>query len=483
MTDEQSRSSASKIVLPRFTLTEVCTADAPGAMERTLQPTTASSASYFYRPVVRPVAYSQTGPTYSYNLMPVVLDGAGAPWPEANLYLISRIEGVLAPSMATYHGIADDLAAFCRFLEEDGVDYRVFPRRRLLRPTYRYRAYLQQKIMARELAATTARRRISSIIGFYRWLSMEGVIVPDNPLWEEHDVYIQLTDDIGFRRSKVVTATDIGVKIPVQNDPYSGTVEDGGKLRPLPLEEQQLLLEALLELGNTEMTLIHMLALFTGARIQTALTLHVGHVQSKLASNVTEFRLPVGPGTSIDTKNGKRMVLHLPAWLYEKLRIYAMSTRAIQRRRRAGSDTADQYLFLSSRGVPMYSSKVDQATFNDASTLRHEKHGQAVRQYIREFIIPAVSKRLGRSFHYRFHDLRASFGMNLTDHQLSLARSGQVTLHQVREFVKTRMGHESSATTDLYLQFRQHVAMVERVQQGYEEHLQQLIDTAMEGEL
>jgi len=131
----------------------------------------------------------------------------------------------------------------------------------------------------------------------------------------------------------------------------------------------------------------------------------------------------------------------------------------------------------------MYSAKVDQATFNDASTLRHEKLGQAVRQYIREFVIPAVSKRLGRLFQYRFHDLRASFGMNLTDHQLSLARNSQVTLHQVREFVKARMGHESSATTDLYLQFRQHVAMVERVQQGYEEHLQHLIDTAIGREL
>ena len=73
--------------------------------------------------------------------------------------------------------------------------------------------------------------------------------------------------------------------------------------------------------------------------------------------------------------------------------------------------------------------------------------------------------------------------MNLTDHQLAIARSGKVTLHQVREFVKARMGHESSATTDLYLQFRQHAAMVERVQQGYDQHLQHLINTAMDGEI
>lgn len=483
MTDEKPRSLASKIVLPRFTLTEVCASDESGAMERVIKPTGAESTGYFFRPSARPVAYSQTGPTYSYNLMPVVLDGAGAPWTDANLYLLARIESVLTPSMTTYHGIADDLAAFYRFLEEEGVDYKAFPRRRLLRPTYRYRAYLQQRIMAGEIAPTTARRRISCVIGFYRWLSAENLFFPDNPPWEEHDVYIQLTDDAGFRRSKVVMATDISVRIPTQNDPYAGTIEDGGKLRPLPVHEQQHLLDALLDLGNTEMTLIHMLALFTGARIQTVLTLRVGHVQSELPASVNEFRLPVGPGTSIDTKNGKRIVLHIPAWLYEKLRIYAASPRATKRRIRAGHDTSDQYLFLSSRGVPMYSSKLDQIRFDDASTLRHEKRGQAVRQYIREFVIPAVSRRLGRSFHYRFHDLRASFGMNLTDHQLAIAQSGKVNLHQVREFVKARMGHESSATTDLYLQFRQHAAMVERVQQGYDQHLQHLIDTAMASEI
>lgn len=235
MTGEKPRSLASKIVLPRFTLTEVCASDEPGATERVIKPAGAESVGYFFRPSVRPAAYFQTGPTYSYNLMPVVLDGTGAPWADANLYLLARIEGVLSPSMTTYHGIADDLSAFYRFLQEDGVDYKGFPRRRLLRPTYRYRAYLQQRIMAGEIAPTTARRRISTVIGFYRWLSTENVFVPDNPPWEEHDVYIQLTDDVGFRRSKVVVATDIGVRVPVQNDPYAGTIEDGGKLRPLHL--------------------------------------------------------------------------------------------------------------------------------------------------------------------------------------------------------------------------------------------------------
>lgn len=471
--------TASKIILPAFTLTEVCAPTDEGACQRRLVGADgASLAEYTYRATLRPVAYSPTGPTYSYNQMPVVLDGFGAPWHEANLYILARLENALTPSMLTYQGIADDLAAFRRFLEEDGINYTDFPRRKPLRPTYRYRAWLQQLIEAGEIAPATARRRIAAVIGFYRWLVNEELLTPENPLWEEHDVYIQLTDSKGFRRSRAVTATDLSVRVPTQNDPYAGTVNDGGHLRPLPIEEQLAILEALRHLGNTEMTLVHMIALFTGARIQTVLTFRVGHVMRPIQAKEAEVRLPVGPGTGIDTKNDKRMSLHLPAWLYEKLRTYAGSKRARARRMKAGEDRPEQYLFLTSRGAPMYAGK-DLLEYDAQATIRHQKQGQAVRQYMRDFIIPEVQKRLGSEFHYRFHDLRASFGMNLTDQQLALVQQGRSTLHQVREFVKTRMGHESSATTDLYLQYRKNAEMVKNVQQAYEGHLKHLIDAAM----
>lgn len=469
---------ASKIVLPHFTLTEVCAPNDEGACTRHLgSAESVQPQKYTYRPALRPVAYSQTGPNYSYNLMPVVLDGSGTPWAEANLYILARLDNALSPNMLTYHGIADDLAAFRRFLEEENIDFTSFPRRKPLRPTYRYRADLQHKIAAGEIAPTTARRRIAAVVGFYRWMVAEELLTPDNPLWEEHDVYIQLKDAHGFSHSRVVTTTDLAVRIPDQKDPYAGTINDGGKLRPLGIDEQQHVLEALSELGNTEMSLIHMLALFTGARIQTILTLRVKHVTEPIKTAASEIRLPVGPGTGIDTKNDKRMSLHIPIWLYEKLRTYCFSDRAKARRRKAGGDSTSQYLFLSSRGVPMYVAK-DTKSYDDRATLRHEKQGQAVRQYIREFVIPEIQNLTGARFHYRFHDLRASFGMNLTDHQLALVRLGQVTLHQVREFVKTRMGHESSATTDLYLQYRQNAALLKMVQEAYEGHLKHLIDTA-----
>lgn len=476
-----SESVSRKVVLPAFTLTEICKESDPGAVTRKILLTSVTDPhTYYYRPIHRPVVFGKRSESYNYNLMPVVVDGSGALWRETNLYILSRLEGAASPSMATYSGIADDLAAFKRFLEEEEIDFTDFPKRKLFRPTYRYRGDLLQRIRAGEMAPTTARRRMAAVIGFYRWLISEGFLRPEHPPWNEGDVYFQFTDSKGFSITKQVKTTDIAVRVAKQNDPYAGTIDDGGKLRPLTPEEQEWLLDALLELGNTEMTLIHLVALFTGARIQTVLTFRVRHVHLELPDDVTEVRLPVGSRTTIDTKNDKQMTLFIPRWLFEKLRVYSHSDRARKHRKKAGDDSEDQYLFLSNRGVPLYKSKADRQEFDESHSLRHEKDGQTVRQFITDRVIPLIRKKTGTKFHYRFHDMRASYGMNLTDQQLTLIREsgGKVTLHQVREFVKTRMGHESAATTDRYLNYRSNQKFIAKVQSEYESHLKSLADKA-----
>jgi hypothetical protein len=191
----------------------------------------------------------------------------------------------------------------------------------------------------------------------------------------------------------------------------------------------------------------------------------------------------VGPGTGIDTKFDKKLVLHIPVWFYRRLQIYALSERAKKRRIHAkGGDTEEQYLFLSQRGNPLYQNKREAQEFDAANVLRHKKAGQGVRQFITERVIPFIRKKYKtKDFHYRFHDTRATAGMNWTDHQLALVQQGKTTLHEAREFVKTRMGHESSVVTDRYLQFRQNLKLVRWAEQSHETHLQQLARKAIEG--
>jgi len=128
----------------------------------------------------------------------------------------------------------------------------------------------------------------------------------------------------------------------------------------------------------------------------------------------------------------------------------------------------------------MTPSKIPQ-TFDSDSSLRHAKVGQGVRQFIHDRVIPFIQETSDIKFFYRFHDLRASFGMNLTEQQLQLIERGQVKLHQVREFVKTRMGHTSATVTDRYLQHRKNLELARHAQYQYEEHLKRLSKLATEG--
>lgn len=469
---------ARRVGLPTFTLTKTCESSDPNSIPQVIS-TTSSAVTYYCKPITVPTV----GPLNCNNLQ-IVVDANGAPWREACLYILSRFESVVGhANMKTFVGIADDLAAFRRFVDEEDIDWTVSPRPKHARPTYRYRGSLMVKVAAGEVAPSTARRRMQTLIGFYRWLVTENRLNPQYPLWNEKDVYIQFTSKVGERLSKVVKSTDVGIRVNTQDDPYDGAIKDGGRLKPLAIEEQERLIETLVEIGNTEMTLIHLVALFTGARLQTLLTMKVRHVHVELPSGANEVPMVCGPGTGIDTKHGKHLTLFFPRWLYEKLRIYSYSDRAIARRRRsARGESGNAYLFVSSHGNPYYDDRADTEQFDAQGTRRYQASGAAVRVYIAERVLPVMRTTVGQHFHYQLHDLRASFGMNLTDGQLTLVEKGEITLHDAREFVKTRMSHERAATTDGYLQHRRKHRLVEQVQRHYEEHLRVLIEMAKAGD-
>lgn len=479
---------ARKLLLPRLALTELAKSTDPQATRIQL-PSSAGDEFYFVRPKKNSdgdFRNRNAAPGYlpfEFNLFPLVLDALGALWAEANVYLLSRAADSLRPTMTTFSSMADDLAAYRRFLDDTGVDWTKFPPYKLNRPTYRYSGHLKLAIAAGEVAPSTAKRRMSTVIAFYRWLRNEKALVPENTAWRESDRLIELKDVHGFKFSKQFTTTDVSIILPRQNDPYTVTIDDGGKLRPLLQHEQVWVVNALCSVKNTEMTLIQLFGLLTGARIQTILTFRVRHVRNTPAgSGHSELRIPVGPGTGIDTKNDKLQVLHLPIWFYDSLRTYAHSDRARRRRHIAeGGDTDDQYLFLSVRGTPLYRSKSDTFLSKNPDNLRHAKIGQAVRQFMSERIIPYIQQRHDPTFRYKFHDTRASYGMNLTDAQLELVVKGHISLHQAREHVKVRMGHESAATTDLYLQYRKNQQFARAVESNYNMHLQQMAERALDG--
>lgn len=477
-----SNQKARTVVLPSFCLTETCGAKADGASKVVIPKTSDTDEQTYHRRNLGAGSRRILGnDAYSYNFFPVVLCADGSPWREANLFILYKLEGSTKPAMATFQSIASDLADYKNYLDEEDIDPFEFPRRKLLRPTYRYRNYNVLKAQAGDVSLGTAKRRVSAVISFYNWVINESIVEIENSPWTEKSVHIAIKNRHGAVILKKVRSTDLSIKAPRSDDPYSESIQDGGELKPLVPEEQVTLFEALHELRNVEMTLIHLVAFYTGARIQTVLTLRVSVFQDAINGAVSEVRVKVGPGTGVDTKNDKLMTLFFPVQLYDKIRIYTLCSRSHQRRMQAKDEHLD-YLFLTNRGTPYYDAKNDLSTFNEENTKRRPNNGQGVRQFIANKLIPVVRRNSGfEGFRYKFHDLRATYGLNLTDAQIDLVQQGKSNLHKAREFVRARMGHTSSSTTDLYLQYRNNLKLIRQAQLHYEDHIGALIEKSLEG--
>lgn len=471
-----------KILLPSIVVTEVTDSSDPNALAVSIPDShLTNGGQYYIRPKLPKTNGHQSsgwlgGARCRFNLFPMILDKDGIPWAEANMWILDSLGSPSALAMRTYESRAEDLAAYKRFLDETQIDWLAFPAQKYLRPTYRFHGYLKNLIANAEVAPETAKRRMATVINFYRWLQESEVFSPSHSPWKEADRYVGFKDRHGTPLTKTVKTTDVSIKVAKQDNPYGDMIDDGGKLRPLPQVEQEWLIDALLTAGNTEITLIHLFGLLTGARLQTILTFQVKHVTQRLdtKTSFSEVRIPVGLGTGIDTKRSKQMVLHVPAWFYRMLRTYATSQRAVRRRQKAtGGNTNNQYLFLTSHGAPFYTSQHDASVFDANSKLHHGKVGQALRQYIKEKIIPHIREKYQvPNFHYRFHDTRATFGMNLLDEKLKLVASGEETLTQVLNYVRVRMCHESLEVTERYLSYRSRLSLVHAAQDSWEAWLE-----------
>jgi len=299
----QSTSKARKATIPTLVITKVCDDGAKDSVA-------VANAKEPYS--VQPVYIPQEDLRHDglpkwmparFNNFPIVLQGDGAPWAEANLYLLSELENALDPDMRTYDTRALDLASLRRFVENENLDWTNFSQSmKLLRPTYRYRSHVNNALYLGEISAETARRRIGTAASFYKWLMAESIVVPKYPLWIEKDIYITVHDTYGFGHTKKVKSTDLAIRVPKNDNPYDEHVSDEGQLRPLPIEEQKWLTDALKAANNPEMNLIFIMGLATGARLQSICTIKVRHFLKPVNKKLLDVKLAIGPGTGIDTK-------------------------------------------------------------------------------------------------------------------------------------------------------------------------------------
>ena len=134
------------------------------------------------------------------------------------------------------------------------------------------RFILHDEISFGNIKPGTAKRRMSTVQNFYRWLKQDGKRFK-YPLWQENDASLMFKDTRGFMRKKSFVSTDLttSFKAVRRSNEFSEHINDSGKLRPLPKDEQQALVESLKRVANTEITLAFIFALTTGARLQISI--------------------------------------------------------------------------------------------------------------------------------------------------------------------------------------------------------------------
>ena len=404
---------------------------------------------------------------------PILTYDDGSVWKHGSLYLLSKLKNYQKLSPKTLDSIATDLKYFKEYCDSENIDYLIAPRK-VLRPTYLYRSHLQQLLRDGKIAPNTIKRRMSAIVGFYEYLiNIEGIEFKF-PLWESGITSITYQDNQGFKQSKQVNTKDVSRVVTTSNpDLFDNAIVDGGRLHPLPKDQQIALVKALQNIGNTEMTLGFLIALITGARIQTVFTLRKKHFERALKDGEIEVKIKVGYGTDCDTKFKKIHTLIFPSWVYQKVRIYLNSPRFKKREEKAVhifDEQNKQYTFLTNRGTPFY------AAHNDP--YRHLYKEVPNGATIRQFIFNSLKKQLklnGFQFDFSFHDLRATFGMNLLDKLMPLVDAKELKLSHALIHIKEKMGHSSISTTEKYLNFREKHKIKELAQDDYENYLKELL--------
>ncbi|POF90978.1 integrase [Pseudomonas putida] len=405
--------------------------------------------------------------------VPVILKPDGSIWKHGSLYILARATDFDPPSDQTLKGYAKSLVDYMNTLAQDDVDYLATPKRQGARPTYHYKAELSFKVNLNEIAASTANCRISAVVNFYRWMKNRYDYHPTESLWNEKIYKIPYQDKRGFYRGRPVITTDLRIKTSTE-EPTGDYVIDEGKLYPYSQEQQTMLVQALVEIGITEMFLSFLFSIFTGSRISTTFTIRQSNIRDPATVDTNEIALRIGRGSLIDNKFNKSMLIYIPAWLNALLYTYIKSER--YKRRAARSSTkveGEQYVFLTQHGNPYYISKNDK----ERGQGKPIQDGYSVRQFASKKLQPLINQT-GMPFKFRFHNLRACFCMNEIDRRLKgITNDDTDKVFAVLTTVQERMGHSDFTTTQRYFRYRELKETALQAQSQFENHLQTLAET------
>ena len=392
----------------------------------------------------------------------IVLNPDESIWSHGSLYLLARALDYSSVEPETIDSIARDLVDFRNTLLEYNLDYQKFPLNLLKRPTYAYCSILNERAK-RKPSASVEKRKLSSMCKMYRWVKRnDASFRPEYPMWVDELRNIHYENADGNTVWKEVVTNDLRIKHTGEQD--LETIDDGGKLRPMRPDDLELVLRVLCDEGNTEMMLIFAIALTSGARIQTILTLRVADICTREHKPDRLIATRCGGGRLVETKRNKALTIFIPYWLHRRLAIYVKSKRYLDRLSRSGySSDGKSYLFITHAARPYYMARSDP----NYSKIKQTINGGGVRTFISRLKKNMLAEH-GRCVEFRFHDLRATFGMSLFNELMVQVNSGKRSLSSALSYLRKRMSHSSLTTTMRYFRYYEDVDMAYEAQASFE---------------
>ena len=392
---------------------------------------------------------------------PFLFHKDGSPWVEANSFFMSLLRDK-HPDLRPTDGVrrkASKLLDYLLYCECNGIDWLDFSGKRASqRPTYRYYHHLCSSGAMRQIVVN---QYSAAVYEFYKYVCEYWHPIDIRRVDSVEVVRLHIEDRYGVNRSISVEKRELSKSVSRQTVPAIGFVyDDGEPLRPLSNSQ---LAELLSVTRKAEWSAIEQLilnvALMTGARKQSVLTIRGRHLElfskNKPGSDGC-YVVHAGPGTGIDTKNGKSQVLHFPAQLAEELIVYFKSDLAKKRRgvfeekyRReypglpAIADE-DAYVFISEQGNCYYMA-IDDPRYK---FVKSRPVGQ-VTETIKRKLLSKVSSDF--PVHFSYHWLRATFAYQLYQYLLPYLKSGYLQPGEEISIIQYRLHHERRETTENYL--------------------------------
>ena len=440
-------------------------------------PITQTGESYYIVP--EPI-YNSRGEDDVYNF-PFLLNKDGSSWQEANDFFFQKAitDKYLGRNTAALRREASQLLDYKIFCEDEEINYLdLSGRRPSRRPHQRYRSDLRSSGMGNDNINT----RTGIIYHFYKYLSKQDSYNID---LDRVDTTSLVNIEMQGRSGKFTkTVEKRGMTLPTSKEvsPVDiGYVRDEGEdLRPLSNQQFDSFVELLHDdKFDVDERLMCRIALFTGARKQTILTIRMKHVEIfKEESNLSPdgtYKIFAGAGCDIDTKFNKKQTLYFPKGLAEQIVIYAESKFAKKRRdkfrqnlEKSGSEETmsddDIYLFLSNQGNCHYMAR------NDYRYARTKSNPTGQRT---DSLCKKLLKNLPDNFPkgFTFHWLRATFAHKYYQYLMILVEKNIIKSNEVISRVQARMHHSKPETTDNYLKLFLNINDRIKIQEMYENQL------------